>query len=91
MLGSFRTCCQLSKKESCVGLATYHLTILSIKIFNKDTSKVQDLVAAQRWNGWTIFTSKDLGNLLIMSSDRNKWRRCCVKYAYSPYDSRIIG
>ena len=27
------------------------------KIFNKEKSKVQDLVAAQRWNGWTTFTN----------------------------------
>ena len=34
----------------------FHVTIHSLKIFNKEKSKVQDLVNAQRWNGWTTFT-----------------------------------
>ena len=37
------------------------------------------------------WTSKYLGDLLMMTKDRNKWRRCCVKYSYSPYDSRVMG
>ena len=50
MLGSLRHCCQLLKKESCVGLDTYHFTT---KPYNKDKSKVQYFGGAQRWNRLT--------------------------------------
>ena len=37
------------------------------------------------------WTSKDLGDLLMMTKYRNKWRRCCVKYSYSLYDLGVMG
>ena len=71
-VGKLRHCCQLSKKESCVGLAMYHLTILSLKVFTQDN--IEDARPHGRpqmeWmDNIYKWTSKDLGDLLMMTKD----------------------
>ena len=40
---------------------------------------------------YLLCASKDLGDLLMITKDRNKWRRCCMKYSYCPaYDARVV-
>ena len=86
MFGSLRHCCQLTKKRKLCWFG--HVS--RSNIFAKNIQQGKSECARPRgrpkmeWMDNIIkWTSKEIGDLLLMTKDRNKWRCYCMKYSNS--------
>ena len=85
MLGSLRHCCQLSpKRKFCwfCNVSRSNAFAKNIKQEKIEGAIPHDCPKMEWIDNIYKVTSKDLGDLLIIKNDKNKWRLCCIKYSY---------